>query len=77
MYLVLLLASRVVRAPDGPNGGAAKRCRISFGLRDLHGKRWRISFGLRGVRGICIPSPQKYVKLFFLEKLFKTFYIFM
>ena len=39
MYLALLLASRVARALDGPEGGADERCRISFGLRDLHGKR--------------------------------------
>ena len=77
MYLALLLASRVTRALDGPEGGAASRCRISFGLRDLHGERCRIRFGLRGLPGICIPSPQKYVKLFFLEKFLKTFYIFM
>ena len=64
MYLALLLASRIARALDGPEGGGAdKRCRISFGLCDL--------------RGICIPSPQKYVKLFFLEKFLKPFYIFM
>ena len=52
MYLALLLASRVARALDGPEGGEGKRCRISFGLRGLHGKRCRISFGLRGLRGI-------------------------
>ena len=77
MYLALLLVSQVARALDGPEGGADKRCRISFGLRDLHGKRCRISPGLCSLRGICIPSPQKYAKLFFLEKFLKTFNIFM
>ena len=55
-------------------GGCGQSCGISFGLRDLHGKRSRVSYGLRGLRGICVPSPQKYVNLFFLEK-FLYFYV--
>ena len=59
MYLALLLALRVARAIDGPEGGTAKRCRISFGLRDL--------------RGICIPFTSKVSQPFFLGIFLKLF----